>query len=402
MVGNESRRSVSRSIGRAFGKQFKRGEWEDGSHRTNPAGKIAFVLSGGAARGAMQVGMLRVLLSRGVIPDLIVGTSVGAFNGAWLASDPTSEGVQQLVDIWTHVRQEDIFAGGTVSVLLHLLRQLPSLYGGEAIHAFLRRMVALGGLESSTFESLSVSLAVVATNLTRGRAAIFDHGHLMPALLATSAIPALLPPITINGEQYVDGGLLDNVGLRVAIERGATRIYVLDTSCDGPAEQPATSLAAVISRSVDVVSAFHLQSALERYADCAQVVVFRDDGRVACRGADFSAIESMIVAGQAIAEEALAAPQLDAPRGAESKGVVSQPVLVRAGQAFITSGSANKRRLPMPPDWQRFTAIIHGVVSTVAAWVARGLPRCVPPMRSASFEPPTPMRPPAEPQRAAS
>lgn len=355
--------------------------------------KIAFVLSGGAARGAIQVGMLRVLVHRGLIPDLIVGTSVGAFNGAWLAASPTAEGVQQLEDLWAHVRQEDIFAGGTIGVLLHLMRRLPSLYSGDAIHAFLRRAIALSGLDTAVFERLRVPLAVVATNLTRGRAAIFDRGQLIPALLASSAIPAVLPPITIDGEQYVDGGLLDNVGLRVAIERGATEIYVLDTSCDGPASRPATSLEEVIERSVEVVTAFHLQCAVERYANRAQVVVLRDDGRAPCSGADFSAVNALIGAGQAIAEEALAAPQRESEEAIASRRALVHPRYAWQPDQLSSRGEQS--------TWQALRAWLRGT----PVWLAHAVSVVCPRVPPAPIKPPTPLptgEPPREPQRAAS
>lgn len=354
--------------------------------------KVAFVLSGGAARGAIQVGMLRELVLRGLTPDLIVGTSVGAFNGAWLAASPTTEGIQQLEDIWAHVRQEDIFAGGTIGVLLHLMRRLPSLYGGDAIQAFLQRALSLSGLDTAVFERLQVPLAIVATNLTRGRAAIFDHGQLIPALLASSAIPAVLPPIIIDGEQYVDGGLLDNVGLRVAIERGATEIYVLDTSCDGPASHLATSLEGVIERSVEVVTAFHLQSALERYADRAQVVVLRDDGRVPCSGVDFSAVNALIAAGRAIAEETLAAPQRES-----EAAIASRRSLVHPHHAAQPSQLTNRG--------ERFAwHTLHAWLRGVSILLAEALSRIMPHVPPAALEPPTqlPARESQQTQRAAS
>lgn len=358
-------------------------------------GKIAFVLSGGAARGAIQVGMLRVLMQRGLIPDLIVGTSVGAFNGAWLAASPTDAGVQQLEDIWTHMRQEDIFAGGTIGVLLHLMRRLPSLYGGEAIHAFLRRVLALSELDAAVFEHLQVPLAIVATNLTRGRATVFDRGQLIPALLASSAIPAVLPPITIDGEQYVDGGLLDNVGLHVAIERGATQIYVLDTSCDGPASRPATSLEGVIERSIEVVTAFHLQCAVERYADRANVVVLRDDGRVLCNGADFSAVNALIAAGQAIAEETLCAP-----RSKSMEAIASGHALVHPRLATSVSETTCHRARPVWPAWSAWRDMCSWL-GNVPACMARAVSLARPRVPLATLEPPTPL-PSREPQRAAS
>lgn len=369
----------------------QRDNYQHGAEQEPSRGKVAFVLSGGAARGAIQVGMLRVLLQRGIVPDLIVGTSVGAFNGAWLAAMPTTQGIERLEAIWSQVRYDDIFGGGPMTVLLHLVRRLPSLYGGEAIQRFLERIIAESKLESAHFDHLQVPLAVVATNLTRGRPEIFDRGQLIPALLASAAIPAILPPVMIDGEQYVDGGLLDNVGLCVAVERGARDIYVLDTSWDGQAQQLATTLDAVIERSVEVVAAFHLQCAIERYAKRARVVVLRDDGRVVCSGADFSAVGALIAAGRDIAEQVLAAPRQESARAIQQRRAAAAPSLRQALQSGLQSGWH---------AWRSRAVWGHAV----SGWVSRLIrPGDLAPRRAdiPTANPPTPL-PAREAQRAAS
>jgi NTE family protein len=290
---------------------------------------IAFVLSGGAARGALQVGMLEVLLERGIVPDLIVGTSVGAFNGVWMAARPTAAGARQLAEVWRRVRFESLFAGGAMGVLWHVVQHQhhASLYGGEAIRQFLERTAEEGGFPGHAFEDLLVPTAVVATNLTRGRPEVFEHGALLPAMLASAAIPAMLPPVMIDGEQYVDGGLLDNVGLRVAVERGARRIYVLDTSWGGPAQKPAASLEAVLGRSLQVVSAYHLQSALEFYSRRAEVVVLRTEEDIAPNANDFRATAELIAAGRAAAERVLAAPERESARAIRRRRAALWPAV---------------------------------------------------------------------------
>ena len=258
--------------------------------------------------------MLQVLLARGIVPDLVVGTSVGAFNGVWLAHHPTVEGMKRLEQVWLGVKYDDIFAGGPMGVVLNLVQRHPSIYTGEGIRRFVARVAREGEFNDGDFEHLKIPLAVVATNLTRGRPEIFEHGPLAPALLASAAMPGFLPPVTIKGEQYLDGGLLDNVGLRVAAERGARHIYVLDTSWDGIAEKPVTTLESVIGRCMQVVTAFHLQSALELYSQRADVVVLRDESLGAPPGADFQATPELIVAGRMVAERVLAAPERESAR----------------------------------------------------------------------------------------
>jgi NTE family protein len=291
-----------------------------------PTYGVTFVLSGGAARGALQVGMLQALVAHGIVPTLIVGTSVGAFNGAYLACRPTSEGMQALEDIWLSVHYDDIFSGGLAGIVLNLVKRQPSLYNGDGVRRLLERTSADAGFTGRAFEDLVVPLAVVATNLTRGQPVIFERGPILPALLASSAIPAILPPVELDGDQYVDGGLLDNVGLRVAAVRGARRIYVLDTSWQGCAEKPATTLEAVIGRSLQVVMAFHLQSALEAYATNADVVVLRSDERSTGSGSDFNNTTRLIHAGREIAERVLASPQRESERAIQRGRAVVRPV----------------------------------------------------------------------------
>jgi NTE family protein len=303
-----------------------------GQPEGTPSYDVAFVLSGGTARGALQVGMLESLLEHGIVPDLIVGTSVGSWNGVWLASHPTIEGMRALERVWLHVRMEDIFPGGPLGVLLHMVQHRPSLYDDVGMRRFLDHAAREGGFLHRDFEHLKIPLAVVATNLTRGRPEIFDSGPLVPAILASSAIPAALPPVTINGEQYLDGGLLDNVGLRVAIERGARRIYVLDTSWNSIAQKPATSLEAVIDRSLQVVTAFHLQAALEYYSQQADVVVLRDESNLTAGASDFGMTAQLIAAGRAVTERVLAAPARESAR------------------------SIRRRRTALWPQWPRVPA----------------------------------------------
>ncbi|HEY7782631.1 MAG TPA: patatin-like phospholipase family protein [Ktedonobacterales bacterium] len=305
----------------------------EGSRKRSAAQyETAFVLSGGAARGALQVGMLQVLVSHGIIPDLIVGTSVGSWNGVWLAAHPTVEGMRALERIWNHVRFEDIFPGGPLGVAFHLVQHRPYLYGGDGIRRFLDRSGREGGFANRNFEDLRIPTAVVATNLTRGRPEVFDTGPLTPAVLASSAVPALLPSVTINGEQYVDGGLLDNCGLRVAIARGAKRIYVLDTTTDSVSGGPAKTFESVIERSFQVVTAYHLQSSLEQYARQADIVLLRDDLGVSATATDFRATSELIAAGRIIAERVLAAPAHESARSIQRRRAATWPVWTRIRQ----------------------------------------------------------------------
>jgi len=226
---------------------------------------VAFVLSGGGVLGAAQVGQLRALIEAGVVPDLLVGTSVGALNAAAVAADPTPAGVDLLADVWLSLRGEDLFPGTRVQRALHFVRKGDHLYSNEGIRALVRK------LPIRTFEETQRPISIVAANLRTGAEHVFETGAIAPPLVATTALPGIFPPVLIEGELYVDGGIVNNVPISVAVELGARRIYVL--TCGAP--KPTTL---EIRRPLDVLlQAFaHSRAArmdvdLRRFADEADI-----------------------------------------------------------------------------------------------------------------------------------
>lgn len=193
--------------------------------------EVAFVLGGGGIHGAAEVGMLQALEEHGVRPGLIVGTSVGALNGAVLATDP-DRAVERLRTLWESLEEENPFEASLFEQASTFARSGTHLHGNHR----LRRML-LTHLESRSFEDLQVPFQCVAACIESASARWFNSGPLIPALLATTAIPGLLPPAEVDGEHYLDGGLVDSIPVDRAIELGARRIYVLQV---GRVEQPLT------------------------------------------------------------------------------------------------------------------------------------------------------------------
>ena len=186
------------------------------------AGKVAFVLSGGGNLGALQVGMLKALLEHRIVPDLIVGCSVGAINGAGLADDPTIGGVEHMERVWKALEGQNLLPSGWLPNAVALARK------GEAVHdqAGLRAM-AEEQLRSTTFDQLAVPFQCVATDILGVREVWFSEGPIVDAILASSALPAVYPAVEIDGVRYLDGGIVDDVPMSRAVELGATTIYVL-------------------------------------------------------------------------------------------------------------------------------------------------------------------------------
>jgi NTE family protein len=184
---------------------------------------VAFVLSGGGPLGAVQVGFLHALFERGIVPDVVVGVSVGALNAVAVADDPSAAGVESLEGLWLRMRKEDLFPGGRLTWAWHAVTRGPSLYSNDGLRRIIDRQ-----LRASTFEELLIPAHVVATDLATGEEAWFSQGPITEPLLASAAMPGVLPPVEIHGVRYVDGGVANNVPVSRAVALGARQVYVLN------------------------------------------------------------------------------------------------------------------------------------------------------------------------------
>src|SRR5690349_2363880 len=174
--------------------------------------------------------MVRALVDAGVRPDLVVGTSVGAINGAVLAALPAAEVADRLEGAWRSPGARELFAGGSLARLRHFARS------GVAAHsaAPLRRMIG-EIVGDARIEDLPVPFTCCAARIEDAAEHWFDRGPVVEAVLASAAVPGLLPPAEVEGAHYVDGGLVNSIPLGRAVELGARRIYVLQV---GRVDQP--------------------------------------------------------------------------------------------------------------------------------------------------------------------
>jgi NTE family protein len=196
---------------------------------------IAFVLGGGGGPlGAHEVGMLRALIERGIRPDLVLGTSVGAINGVAVAADPSPAGVERLTEMWSAIDRSDVFGGSVLGRLATLARTRTHLHDGESLRALLT-----DGLPVGRIEELAVPFQCVAACIERASEHWFDAGPVVDAVLASAAVPGLLPPVAIGGEHFIDGGIVNSIPVTRAIELGATQVFVLHVGrLDRPLEPP--------------------------------------------------------------------------------------------------------------------------------------------------------------------
>lgn len=191
----------------------------------------AFVLGGGGVLGATEVGMLKALFEHGITPDLVVGTSVGALNGAVIAQDP-ARSVERLENLWSSVASGEtkVYEGGAVVQARRVFRTGTHLYSSEPLREWLTDEIG-----DITFDDLKIRFQCVAANIERASEFWFSTGRLVDAVMASAAVPGLLPPAEVNGEHFLDGGIVNSIPVGRAVELGARRIFVLQV---GRIERP--------------------------------------------------------------------------------------------------------------------------------------------------------------------
>ena len=190
-----------------------------GRHR--PA-MTAFVLSGGGVLGALQVGMLRALLEHRIQPDLVLGCSVGALNGVAIAAEPSLAMVGRLQETWLDLEGRDVLPAGLLPTTVQLARKGEAVHGNEGLRTVLEEILPV-----ATFEELAVPFQCVATDIVAAREVWFSSGTLVEPILASAALPAMLPPVEIDGVRYIDGAVVNDVPVTRAVDLGATTIYIL-------------------------------------------------------------------------------------------------------------------------------------------------------------------------------
>ncbi|HEX2705426.1 MAG TPA: patatin-like phospholipase family protein [Candidatus Lustribacter sp.] len=191
---------------------------------------MAFVFGGGGKWGAVQVGMLSALVERGVRPDVVVGCSVGALNGAAFAGDPTPSGVATIRRLWEGAAGRAIAEATVLDHVRSVVGRRPYLYEPRRLRE------AVGSLtHTSTFEDLDVPFQCVAASIEAAEEYWFTSGPLREALMASCAIPGLFPPVEIAGQHFYDGGLVNSIPLDRAVALGSREVYVLQV---GRVEQP--------------------------------------------------------------------------------------------------------------------------------------------------------------------
>lgn len=227
---------------------------------------IAVVFGGGASLGALQVGMARALIEAGVDPDYIVGTSVGALNGSFLARRFDDSQIERLESIWGDITREDIFPG------TGLFRTFRMLSGGElslASHDGIRQLV--DDYLPETYEELAIPMTVVASDLLSGEKVPLKEGDVRQHVVASASIPLVFEPVEIDGRTLIDGGVTSNVPVLPARKLGAHSMIVLDPGYPCSLDQVPSEI---------VGAALHLVTLMIRHQSHGVLHFLADDCRV--------------------------------------------------------------------------------------------------------------------------
>lgn len=199
---------------------------------------IGFVLSGGANRGALQVGALQSLAAHGIKANLVAGTSAGALNGVHYAYDPTPAGLDVLAQKWLNTGKNDVFPGNRLTMAWRVLTGQDSLVSGDNFRRTVQRYIPPG---VRIFRDLNIPFYAVTVDILSATTIVFGDEldvEVLDPVLASASFPIVLPPVILDGCQLTDGGVTSIVPIEVALLRGATELYVIDLEPDVSKTQP--------------------------------------------------------------------------------------------------------------------------------------------------------------------
>jgi len=230
--------------------------------------KTAFVFAGGGSLGAVQVGMLKAFTNTGIIPDFIVGASVGAINAAFFASDPTPNGADRLEQIWLKIRREDVFPVSSLGTFVGLMLFRNYICSPKPLKNLIQRH-----LTHDRLEDLPVPTVIMATDLFNGNEVTLSQGNVVKSLLAGSAIPMVFPPVKIDEQYLVDGGITNNTPISVAMALGATRVIIFPTGICCAQKTPPKGIIEMALQTISLSVSHRLASDIDRFRKEIDIVL---------------------------------------------------------------------------------------------------------------------------------
>ncbi|HET6549889.1 MAG TPA: patatin-like phospholipase family protein [Solirubrobacter sp.] len=258
--------------------------------------RVAFVLAGGASLGAVEVGMLRALYEREIVPQFLVATSAGALNAAFIASRPqTVQTADALGEIWRGLRRGQVFPVNLVTGLLGFLGVRDHLVPDGALRRLITRHI-----EHDRLEDMPLELHAIAVDVVTGDELRLSRGSAVEAVMASAAVPAVLPTVAWDGRELMDGGVANNTPISHAVELGASEIYVLPTGNACALEQPPSGALAMALHALSLLTQRRLIDDIESQKDRAKLVVLPPPCPLSIQPIDFGQAELLI--GRAYAD----------------------------------------------------------------------------------------------------
>ena len=228
--------------------------------------------------------MLRALYERGTTPDLLVGTSAGALNAAFIASRPqTVETADALAAVWARLRRGQVFPVNPLTGLLGFLGSRDHLVPDSGIRRLIEQHV-----EVAKLEQMNVPLHVVAVDVISGEELRLSAGPAVDAVLASAAIPGVLAPVRWGDRDLMDGGVANNTPISHAVELGATEIYVLPTGHACALDESPSSALGMALHAVSLLTQRRLIDDIERHRRDAKLVVLPPPCPLAIAPTDFA------------------------------------------------------------------------------------------------------------------
>ena len=273
--------------------------------------RTAFVLSGGASLGALQVGMLEALYDRGIAPDVLVATSVGALNAAFIASRAqTVATAKALAHVWRDLQREDVFPVSLSALVGGVCGRRDHLVPDHGLRRLIRRY-----LEFDDLADAPIPLHLVAFDVAAGREVLVSQGPALESIVAAASIPGVFPPVAIGDRKLVDGGVINNAPISHAVELGAERIYLLPTGERGhrPLRRaPKTALDAAI-HGVGLLVNSRLEADIARYSPAVELVVLPAPNPSGVQPTSFEHSDRLMRGARVAARATLASNTVETP-----------------------------------------------------------------------------------------
>ena len=303
----------------------------------------AFVLAGGGSLGAVQVGMLQALSVHGIEPDLLVGTSAGAMNAAWVGAHGMSpDSLERLAEIWTRLKRREVFPLDVRVALRGVLGLTAAVIPDHRLRGLIASCAGIETLEEST-----IPVHLVTCDLVTGQPVLVSTGPVVDGVLASAALPGIFTPVRRDGRLLIDGGVADHTGVTAAIGLGAKRIYVLPTGTPCALVRPPTSAVGTALHALTLVIQQRLAHEIADHTADVTIKVLPPLCPLNVSAVDFSHAAELVARSRVAADEWIASGDIDLPaperflaahRHSQPSGIRNGPYAAELGPRPTLSG----------------------------------------------------------------